>query len=76
MARDVRQLWIFSGGYADRFLHPRQFAWSFGAPTRTPGVEMHYWPDCDHTYFSQVQRQRLIERVVDWMEQLHDRSPT
>lgn len=70
VARDVRLLWIFSGGYADRFLHPRQFEWSFGAPVQAPGVEMHYWPDCDHTYFSQTQRERLIARIADWMQDL------
>ncbi|RNF83280.1 hypothetical protein [Montanilutibacter psychrotolerans] len=67
VARDIRLLCIFSGGYADRFLHPRQFGWSFGAPTRDPRVAMHYWPDCDHTYFSQAQRDRLIETIAQWM---------
>jgi hypothetical protein len=75
VARNVRLLWIFSGGYADRFLHPRQFEWSFGAPTRDPGVVMHFWPDCDHTYFSGAQRERLIARVVAWMQELQDGTP-
>lgn len=67
VARDVRMLWIFSGGYADRFLHPRQFRWAFGAPAGDPRVTMHYWPDCDHTYFGRAQRDRLIEAITDWM---------
>lgn len=66
--RRVRLLWIFSGGYADRFLHPRQFEWSFGQPARDPRVTMHYWPDCDHTYFGQAQRNRLIDTVSAWMD--------
>ena len=65
--RDVRLLCIFSGGYADRFLHPRQFEWSFGAPARDPRVTMHYWPDCDHTYFGRAHRERLIATVEEWM---------
>lgn len=68
--RDVRQLWIYSGGYADRFLHPRQFGWSFGAPARDPRVAMHYWPDCDHTYFSQAQRDRLMDTIASWVQTL------
>jgi len=73
VARDVRMLCIFSGGYADRFLHPRQFAWSFGAATRDPRVVMHYWPECDHTYFSRAQRDKLIDEVVAWMAALAGR---
>ncbi|MFC5578030.1 hypothetical protein ACFPOA_08425 [Lysobacter niabensis] len=67
IARDVRMLWIFSGGFADRFLHPRQFAWAFGAPARDARVTMHYWPDCDHTYFGRAQRDRLVATITDWM---------
>ena len=74
VARDMRLLWIFSGGYADRFLHPRQFEWSFGAPACDPRVEMHYWPDCDHTYFGQAQRERLMAAVVQWMRALPERE--
>lgn len=67
VARDVRLLCIFSGGYGDRFLHPRQFGWTFGPPARDPRVTMHYWPDCDHTYFARAHRQRLVDAIVEWM---------
>lgn len=75
VARDMRLLCIFSGGYADRFLHPRQFEWSFGPPARDPRVAMHYWPDCDHTYYGRAQRDRLIARVADWMVALPASGP-
>lgn len=74
LARDVRMLWIFSGGYADRFLHHRQFEWSFGASARDPRATMHYWPDCDHTYFSQAQRARLIDTITGWMRDQDGRA--
>ena len=74
VARDMRLLWIFSGGYEDRFLHPRQFQWSFGAQALDPRVTMHYWPDCDHTYFGRAQRERLLTTVVDWMHALQRRQ--
>lgn len=70
VAREVRMLCIYSGGYTDRFLHARQFAWSFGAPARSPHVRMRYWPDCDHTYFARAQRDRLLAAVEDWMDGL------
>ena len=73
VARGVRMLWIYSGGYADRFLHPRQFEWTFGAVARDPRVAMHYWPDCDHTYYSHAQRDRLMGAIVHWMEALQER---
>lgn len=74
VARDMRLLCIFSGGYEDRFLHRRQFQWSFGSPAVDPRVTMHYWPDCDHTYFGRGQRERLLETIVDWMRTLPARQ--
>lgn len=72
--RNVWLLCIFSGGYADRFLHPRQFEWSFGKQVRSPGVVMRFWPDCDHTYFGSAQRQRLIDTIATWMGHLSARE--
>lgn len=74
VARDVRLLCIFSGGYAERFIHPKQFAWTFGPPARDPRVTMHFWPDCDHTYFGRAQRDRLINTVEEWMVAVATRS--
>lgn len=65
--RGVRSLWIFTGGYTDRFLHPRQFRWSLGAGTRDPRVSMHYWPDCDHTFYARRHRDRLLDTVETWL---------
>ncbi|MDQ3289178.1 MAG: hypothetical protein M3Q42_13170 [Pseudomonadota bacterium] len=67
VARDVRLLCIYSGGYAERFMHPRQFEWTFGPPVHDPRVTMHFWPDCDHTYFGRAHRDRLIGTIEDWM---------
>lgn len=70
VARQVSQLWIYTGGFSDRFQHPRQFAWAFGAPARSPSVTMHYWPDCDHTFFARAHRDRLVDAVTAWMVEL------
>lgn len=67
VARDVRSLWIYTGGYSDRFLHPRQFAWSFGKAARDDKVAMHYWPDCDHTFYARAHRDRLLATVENWL---------
>lgn len=67
VARDVHSLWIYTGGYTDRFLHPRQFAWSFGKATADKRVAMHYWPDCDHTFYARAHRDRLLATVQGWL---------
>lgn len=67
VARNVHSLWIYTGGYTDRFLHPRQFAWSFGKAVRDERVAMHYWPDCDHTFYARAHRDRLLATVLSWL---------
>lgn len=67
LARDVRSLWIYTGGYADRFMHPRQFSWSFGAAAQDHRVTMHYWPDCDHTFYDRSHRDRLLATIENWL---------
>lgn len=67
VARNVRSLWIYTGGYTDRFMHPRQFAWSFGKAASDGKVAMHYWPDCDHTFYARAHRDRLLTTVENWL---------
>ncbi len=67
LARNVRSLWIYTGGYSDRFLHPRQFAWSFGPAAGDRMVAMHYWPDCDHTFYARAHRDRLLVTIENWL---------
>jgi len=67
LARGVYSLWVYTGGYGDRFLHPRQFAWSFGAAVQDARVAMHYWPDCDHTFYGRAHRDRLLATVEQWL---------
>lgn len=68
VARGVRSLWIYTGGYSDRFLDARQFEWSFGPVVADPSVSLNYWPDCDHTFFARTHRDRLIETVGQWLK--------
>ena len=67
LQRGARSLWIYTGGYADLFLHPRQFAAAFGRAARDPRVTLHYWPDCDHTFYALQHRERLVGTIEDWM---------
>lgn len=74
VARGTQMLWIFTGGYTDRFLHPRQFRWAFGTPAEARCVRMHYWPDCDHTFYARAHRDRLVERIAAWLSDLDRRT--
>lgn len=72
--REVSMLWIYTGGYTDRFLHARQFRSMFGAAAARHCVAMHYWPDCDHTFYARAHRERLIERIAEWTCALRDET--
>lgn len=65
--RGTRSLWVYTGGYADLFLHPRQFTAMFGRVAHDRRVEMHYWPDCDHTFYARRHRERLLDTIEQWM---------
>ena len=68
LARGVAILSIFTGS-TSYFLHPRQFRAGFGPGAEDPRVDLEFWTASDHTFYSDVQRARLIERVGGWMEQ-------
>lgn len=68
--RGVHSLWIYTGTYSERFLHPRQFSWSFGAAARDPKTVLHHWEDCDHLFYARAHRQRLIETVDSWLDSI------
>ncbi|MFS8137045.1 MAG: hypothetical protein ACMG50_02845 [Thermomonas sp.] len=70
-----RSLWIYTGGYVDVFLHPRQFDWSFGASSSASCVEMEFWPDCDHTFFATPHRMRLLDRIERWLLSMEPTGP-
>jgi len=76
VARGTRQLWIYTGGYNDVFLHPRQFAWSFGPAVHAPCVSMSFWPDCDHTFFAAPHRTRLLDAIEQWMSRIDATAET
>lgn len=65
--RGVASLWIYTGGYGDNFLHEKQFAWSFGDAARNGLVDMHFWRDCDHTFYARAHRDRLLDTVERWL---------
>lgn len=69
VARQVRMLWIYTGGVSDRFLHPREFYWAFGRAARNEAITLKHWPDCDHTFYTRAHRDRLLNTISDWLSE-------
>jgi alpha-beta hydrolase superfamily lysophospholipase len=67
LARGVRFLFIYTGGVRDRLLDLRQFDWAFGDAARSEQVTVQRWPDCDHLFYRQGDRQRLLDTLADWL---------
>jgi len=68
VARDVRLLLIYTGGSYTYFNHEGQLAASLGPAARAPQVRITYWPDCDHTFYLERDRQRLFSTFTGWMQ--------
>ena len=59
---------LFSGG-TSYFLHPGQFYATYGADARAPGIDFHYWPQCDHMMYSEIDRAGFIDTFAEWLTQ-------
>ncbi|MGQ4659064.1 alpha/beta hydrolase [Lysobacter sp. F6437] len=67
VARDVRMLFLFTGGAYGYFNHPRQLVACLGRAARSSAVGLEHWPDCDHTFYLRRDRARLQRTVAAWM---------
>ncbi|MBN8739255.1 MAG: hypothetical protein BGP24_09205 [Lysobacterales bacterium 69-70] len=69
LVRGVEIYALYTGGAAPYFLHPRQFTATFGAAARAPQVRLEHWRDCDHAFYANSDRRRLIAALAQWMDQ-------
>lgn len=67
LARNMRLLFVYTGGAAEHFLDRRQFTWGFGKAVRSKNVVLHFWPDCDHLFYLRSDRDRLLESIEQWL---------
>ena len=67
LARGGRMLVFFTGSASDRFRHRNQHVHSFGPAATGPGLELHFWPGCDHLFFLRCYRQRLTLAIQAWL---------
>lgn len=66
IARGTRFFMLFTGG-TSYFLHPGQFRETYGTAVDNPAVDFHYWPDCDHMFYAEAGRHRLIAEICGWV---------
>lgn len=66
LERGVRVLAIYTSGAASYLLHRRQFASTFGPWAAHRGLQVEYWPDCDHMFLSLTHRDRMFDTVRRW----------
>jgi hypothetical protein len=57
---------LFTGGITSYFLDARQFTATYGSMAQDPRVRFAFWPECDHIFFSETDRARMIGEVLDW----------
>lgn len=74
-ARNVATCFIYTGG-ASYVVHARQFGETFGAGAGAPNIDFHFWPDCDHTFFAESDRRRLIAAIGAWVSARFDQHRT
>lgn len=69
VARDVRQLHVFSGEVSELHNHAGQFRKAF------PDVDLgtthteEYWPQADHTFSRTEDRIRLLRTIARWLDE-------
>ena len=68
IARDVRLLFVFTGGAYHYFNHRAQLAASLGRATQQKQVSLDFWPEYDHTFFLRKHRRILLKRIAAWMD--------
>jgi pimeloyl-ACP methyl ester carboxylesterase len=68
LGRGVELFALFTGG-TSYLLHPRQFEGTFGPAAQGAAVRFRHWPECDHLFYAESDRERLIEELADWLRQ-------
>lgn len=74
VSRDVRMLFVFTGGAYRYFNHAGQLPAALGGAIESRQVSSEYWPDCDHTFYLKRDRSRLQQRVISWLSQEYGSS--
>lgn len=69
MARGVRLLYVYSGGFETYYNYREQFRDAFRRVDFGDRLRVEYLPDVDHTYILASDRRRLIDIVAAWSQE-------
>ncbi len=69
VTRGVKSCFIYTGGVSDYYNYKGQFAKMFPSLKAGNGIEWHYFPRMDHMAILQSDREKIIDKVVNWMDQ-------
>ena len=67
LERDVKQLYLFSGGLFENYNHGAQFGEALAPLAAHPNVTYDYLPEADHTFSRVAEQQALIAGITGWM---------
>jgi len=67
VARDMRLLFVFTGGAYHYFNHRAQLPACLGRAAEAEQVSLEFWREYDHTFFLRKHRGMLFKRIVAWM---------
>lgn len=67
ITRGVRMLWIYSGGDTN-YSYTKQFFDFVRAPELAGKLELLFYPHADHTFFLVEHRERVMDRVLAWLQ--------
>lgn len=68
--RNVKNLYIYSGGVANYYNYKEQFSDSFKGYEFLKSIEVEYYPKFDHTYVLLNDRKKMICRIADWINEV------
>lgn len=75
VARGVRLLYVYSGGFGTYCNYREQFRDAFRSVDFGKLLEVHYLPDADHTFILESDRRGLIDIVAGWLERDRRSAP-
>ncbi len=68
LARGIKMLVIYTGGFAAYFSHIKQFTAMLGAQKFGPAIRVLRWPQTDHLFTMLDDRQKFLDTVKSWVE--------
>jgi dienelactone hydrolase len=64
--RNAQLLYVYTGGVTSYYNYTRQFFDMFAGLKPRDRISVEYYPNADHTYTFSEDRERMVERVVEW----------